>query len=139
MFKEFKEFAMGGNVIDMAVGIVIGAAFGTIVNSLVADIIMPPIGLLLGGIDFSGLFIVLKEGVTAEPYANLAAATDAGAIVMAYGQFINHVISFLVIAFSIFMVVRGINRMRKAEEKVPVAPPAQEILLAEIRDLLKKQ
>ncbi len=139
MFKEFKEFAMGGNVIDMAVGIVIGAAFGTIVNSLVADIIMPPLGLFLGGIDFSGLFIVLKEGVTAAPYANLAAATDAGAIVMAYGQFINHVISFLVIAFSIFMVVRGINRMRKAEEKASVEPPAQEVLLAEIRDLLKKQ
>ena len=137
MFKEFKEFAMGGNVIDMAVGIIIGAAFGTIVNSLVSDIIMPPIGLLLGGIDFSNLFFVLKEGTTAGPYTSLSAATDAAAVSINYGQFINHVISFLVIAFSIFMVVRSINRLRKQEEGKPAEPSRQEVLLEEIRDLLK--
>lgn len=136
MFKEFKEFAMGGNVIDMAVGIIIGAAFGTIVNSLVADIIMPPIGLLLGGIDFSNLFYVIKEGATAGPYGSLAAAADAGAVSINYGQFINHLISFIIVAFSIFMVVRGINRLRKEEEATPSAPPRQEVLLEEIRNAL---
>lgn len=136
MFKEFKEFAMGGNVIDMAVGIIIGAAFGTIVNSLVADIIMPPIGLLLGGIDFSNLFYVIKEGATAGPYGSLAAAADAGAVSINYGQFINHLISFFIVAFSIFMVVRGINRLRKEEEATPSAPPRQEVLLEEIRNAL---
>lgn len=136
MFKEFKEFAMGGNVIDMAVGIIIGAAFGTIVNSLVSDIIMPPIGLLLGGIDFSNLFFVIKEGATVGPYGSLAAATEAGAVSINYGQFINHLISFFIVAFSIFMVVRGINRLRKEEEAAPSEPPRQEVLLEEIRNAL---
>ena len=138
MFKEFKEFALRGNVIDMAVGIIIGAAFSTIVKSLVSDIIMPPIGVLVGGIDFSDLFLVVKEGVTAGPYATLAAAADAGAVTINYGQFINHVISFIIVAFAIFMVIRGINKLHKKEEDAPSAPPRQEVLLAEIRDLLKK-
>lgn len=138
MFKEFKEFALRGNVIDMAVGIIIGAAFSTIVKSLVSDIIMPPIGVLVGGIDFSNLFLVVKEGATAGPYATLAAAADAGAVTINYGQFVNHVISFIIVAFAIFMVIRGINKLHKKEEAAPSAPPRQEVLLAEIRDLLKK-
>ncbi|MDO6461760.1 large conductance mechanosensitive channel protein MscL [Granulosicoccaceae sp. 1_MG-2023] len=138
MFKEFKEFAMGGNVIDMAVGIIIGAAFGTIVNSLVADIIMPPIGVLIGGIDFSNLFVTIKEGATAGPYSSIKAAADAGAVTINYGQFLNHVISFLVVAFSIFLVVRSLNKMRKQEAEAPAEPPRQEVLLEEIRDLLKR-
>ena len=138
MFKEFKEFALRGNVIDMAVGIIIGAAFSTIVKSLVSDIIMPPIGVLVGGIDFSNLFLVVKEGATAGPYATLAAAVDAGAVTINYGQFVNHVISFIIVAFAIFMVIRGINKLHKKEEAAPSAPPRQEVLLAEIRDLLKK-
>lgn len=139
MFKEFKEFAMGGNVVDMAVGIVIGAAFGTIVTSLVSDIIMPPIGLLMGGVDFTNIFSVIKEGGTAGPYATLEAAAAAGAVTVNWGSFINTLISFLVIAFAIFMVVRGINKMRKEKEAEPEAPPAQEVLLTEMRDLLHKQ
>ena len=138
MFKEFKEFALRGNVIDVAVGIIIGAAFSTIVKSLVSDIIMPPIGVLVGGIDFSNLFLVVKEGATAGPYATLAAAADAGAVTINYGQFVNHVISFIIVAFAIFMVIRGINKLHKKEEAAPSAPPRQEVLLAEIRDLLKK-
>lgn len=142
MFKEFKEFAMRGNVIDMAVGIIIGAAFGTIVKSLVADIIMPPIGLLLGNVDFSNIFSVLKQGTTVGPYLTLEAAQQAGAITINWGVFFNTVISFLIVAFAIFMVIRSINKLKKKQEEVPVAPPAlsnQERLLAEIRDLLKKQ
>ena len=139
MFKEFKEFAMGGNVVDMAVGIVIGAAFGTIVSSLVADIIMPPIGLLMGGIDFANVFTVLREGSAAGPYATLEAAQKAGAITINWGNFINTIISFVIIAFAIFLVVRGINRMRKAQEEAPAEPPVQEVLLSELRDLMKQQ
>jgi len=103
MLKEFKEFAMRGNVVDMAVGIIIGAAFGTIVKSLVADIIMPPIGLLLGNVDFSNLFVVLKQGATAGPYAALADAQNAGAVTINYGLFANTVISFIIVAFSVFL------------------------------------
>jgi large conductance mechanosensitive channel len=122
MLKEFKEFAMRGNVIDMAVGIVIGAAFGTIVKSLVADIIMPPIGLLLGNVDFENLFMVLKQGAEAAgPYASLAAAREAGAVTLNYGVFLNTVISFLIVAFSIFMVVKQMNRLKKQEAAAP--PP----------------
>ncbi|MBN2046034.1 MAG: large conductance mechanosensitive channel protein MscL [Anaerolineales bacterium] len=116
MWKEFKEFAMKGNMIDLAVGIIIGAAFSGVVNSLVNDIIMPPIGLLLGGADFSELFVLLKEGATAGPYLSLAAAKEAGAVTLNYGLFINTVINFLVVAWSIFMVVRMMNRFRKEEE-----------------------
>jgi len=116
MFKEFKEFALRGNVIDMAVGIIIGAAFAVIVKSLVADVIMPPIGLLLGNVDFSNLFIVLKEGATAGPYASLADAQAAGAVSINYGVFLMSVISFLIVAFVIFLLVRGMNKTKRAEE-----------------------
>lgn len=114
MFKEFKQFAMQGNVIDMAVGIIIGAAFGTIIKSLVDDILMPPIGLLLGNVDFSNLFLVIKEGKVAGPYASLAAAKAAGAVSINIGVFINTIISFLIVAFSIFLVVKNVNRLKKA-------------------------
>jgi len=126
MFKEFKEFAMRGNVVDMAVGIVIGAAFGTIVSSFVADIIMPPIGLILGNVDFSGMFIVLKEGKGAGPYETIAAAKAAGAVTLNYGVFINTVISFLIIAFSIFIVIRNVNRLKRKEEAPPAVPTTKE-------------
>ncbi|HEY8353573.1 MAG TPA: large conductance mechanosensitive channel protein MscL [Methylophilaceae bacterium] len=139
MLKEFKAFAMRGNVVDMAVGIIIGAAFGSIVKSLVDDVIMPPIGLLLGNVDFSDLFLVLKEGATPEPYATLAAARDAGAVTLNYGLFVNALVSFLIVAFAVFLLVRAINRL-KAEE--PPAPPPETpediLLLREIRDALKK-
>ncbi len=124
MLKEFKEFAVRGNVVDMAVGIIIGAAFGTIVNSLVADILMPPIGLLLGNIDFSNLFIVLREGSKAAgPYASLAAAKAAGAVTINYGFFINTIISFLIVAFAVFLLVRNINRLKR-QEQAPSPVPA---------------
>lgn len=135
MFKEFKEFATRGNVLDMAVGIIIGAAFTTIVSSLVDDILMPPLGLILGELDFSNLFITLG----AEEYASLAAAREAGAPVIAYGLFINAVIKFLLVALALFLVIRQFNRFRKEEEAAPAAPPRQEVLLEEIRDLLRQQ
>ncbi len=122
MFKEFKEFAMRGNVVDMAVGIIIGAAFGTIVRSLVSDIIMPPIGLLLGNVDFSNLFIVLKAGIPVGPYASLADAQTAGAVTINYGVFINTMISFIIVAFAVFLLIRGINKLKRQEEE-PVAEP----------------
>ena len=124
MLKEFKEFAMKGNVLDMAIGIIIGAAFGTIVKSLVSDVIMPPIGLLLGNVDFSSFYILLKEGAkVAGPYASLADAQAAGAVTLNYGVFINTVISFLIIAFSVFMIVKSINKMKRKEEEIPLAAP----------------
>jgi len=113
MLKEFKEFAMKGNVIDMAVGIIIGAAFGTIIKSLVDDILMPPIGLLLGNVDFSNIFIVIKEGKVAGPYASIAAAKAAGAVTVNPGVFINTIISFLIVAFSVFLVIKNVNRVKK--------------------------
>ena len=116
MFKEFKEFAFKGNAIDLAVGIILGAAFGAVVVSLVNNVIMPPIGALLGGTDFSQLFIVLKEGVPAAPYATVDAAAAAGAVTLNYGMFINAVIYFLIVAFAIFLVVKMVNKVRKAEE-----------------------
>lgn len=123
MLKEFKEFAVKGNVVDMAVGIIIGAAFTTIVQSLVKDVLMPPLGLLLGGVDFSNFFIVLKDGATSAPYATLAAATEAGAVTLNYGVFINTVLSFLIVAFSVFLLIRYINRLKRpAEESIPTAP-----------------
>jgi len=126
MFREFREFAMRGNVVDMAVGIIIGAAFGTIVNSLVADIIMPPIGLLLGDVDFANLFAVLREGKVAGPYGSLAAAKAAGAVTLNYGVFINTIISFLIVAFAVFLLVRSINKLKRQQEAVPVAPATKE-------------
>jgi len=122
MFKEFKEFAMRGNVVDMAVGIVIGAAFGTIVKSFVSDVLMPPIGLLLGGVDFSNLFAVVKEGAPVGPYAALADAQAAGAVTVNYGMFINTVISFLIVAIAVFLVIKAINSMER-EEEAPAAEP----------------
>ncbi len=125
MLKEFKEFAMRGNVVDMAVGIIIGAAFGTIVNSLVSDIIMPPIGLLLGRVDFGNLFFVLREGSVAGPYSSLGQARAAGAVTVNYGVFINAIISFTIVAFAVFLLVRSINRLKR-EEKPAAAPATRE-------------
>ena len=122
MFKEFKEFAMRGNVVDMAVGIIIGGAFGTIVKSLVSDVIMPPIGLLLGGVDFSNLFVVAREGSPVGPYAALADAQAAGAVTVNYGLFINSVVSFLIVAFAVFFVIKAMNSIKR-EEEAPAAEP----------------
>ncbi len=129
MLKEFKEFAMKGNVVDMAVGIIIGGAFGKIVSSLVNDVIMPPIGVLTGGMDFSKMGLTIKEAVG-----------DEEAVVIAYGQFINHTINFLIVAASIFVLVKAMNSMKKKEEEKPAAPPKpskEEVLLTEIRDALR--
>ena len=118
MLKEFKEFAMQGNMLDMAVGIVLGAGFSGIVNSLVNDILMPPIGLLLGNADFTQLFMVMKAGTPGGPYATLAAAQEAGAVTLNYGLFVNALVNFSILAFALFMVVRAVNRMRGAEENI---------------------
>ena len=124
MMKEFKDFAMRGNVVDMAVGIIIGAAFGTIVNSLVKDVIMPPIGLALGNVDFSNLFAVIKGGSVPGPYATIADAANAGAISINYGVFINTIINFLIVAFAVFLLIRMINKAKAAAEKpAPEAAP----------------
>jgi large conductance mechanosensitive channel len=145
VLKEFKEFAVKGNVLDMAVGIIIGAAFGTIVKSLVDDIIMPPIGLLLGGVDFTDLFLTISGGTSPGPYATLAAAKEAGAVTINYGVFINGLISFLIVAFAVFLVVKSFNTLKRKEETAPEAPPAppepsaEEKILTEIRDILKAQ
>jgi len=143
MLKEFKDFAVKGNVLDMAVGIIIGAAFGTVVKSMVADVIMPPIGLLLGGVDFANLFVTVSEGSVAGPYATLTAAQEAGAVTINYGVFANEVVSFTIVAFAVFMLVRSFNKMKREEEAAPPpAPPepsTEEKLLGEIRDLLKAQ
>jgi large conductance mechanosensitive channel len=131
MLQEFKKFAMRGNVVDMAVGIIVGGAFGKIVSSFVADVIMPPIGLLIGGVDFSKLAITIKE-----------AAGTAAAVTLNYGKFIQSVVDFLIIAFAIFMAIKGMNALKKKEEAAPPPPPApsnEEVLLGEIRDLLKQK
>jgi large conductance mechanosensitive channel len=124
MLKEFKDFAVRGNVVDMAVGIIIGAAFGTIVRSLVSDIIMPPIGLLLGNVDFSELFIVLKHGATSGPYPTVADAQAAGAVTLNYGVFINTIISFIIVAFAVFVVIKQVNSLKR--EAPPAAPNTRE-------------
>jgi len=116
MLKEFKEFALKGNMIDLAVGIIIGGAFGGMITSLVKDVIMPPIGALLGGVDFASKMWVIKEGATAAPYATPAAAAEAGAVVMSYGAFVNTVINFLIVAFVIFLLIKGMNKLRKEQE-----------------------
>jgi large conductance mechanosensitive channel len=127
MFKEFKEFIMRGSVVDMAIGIVIGAAFGAIVKSFVDDVLMPPIGLLLGNVDFSNLFLTLKEGAKAAgPYASLATAKAAGAVTLNVGVFINTIISFIIIAFAVFLVIKGINRMKREQEAPAAAPTTRE-------------
>ncbi|CUA95230.1 large conductance mechanosensitive channel protein MscL [Pannonibacter indicus] len=141
MLKEFKEFAVKGNMLDMAVGIVIGAAFSAIVSSMVDDIIMPPIGLILGNVDFSELFLVLKQGVPEGPYPTVDAAKAAGAVTWNLGLFVNAVVKFTIVAFALFIVVKGVNRLRREEKAMPAEPakpPRQELLLEEIRDLLKK-
>ena len=130
MIKEFKEFAVKGNVVDMAVGIIIGAAFGKIITSLVADVIMPPIGVAMGGVDFSNLSIIVQEAIDKKP-----------AVVISYGKFLQTIIDFIIIAFAIFMAIKGLNSLKKKEAEVaaaPAPPTNQELLLAEIRDLLKK-
>lgn len=138
MFKEFKDFAMKGNVLDMAIGIIIGGAFTPIVKSLVDDLLMPIIGLFLGDVNFSDMFVVLKEGgEAAGPYATLALAQEAGAVTVNYGVFINTLITFLIVAFAVFMMVRNINRWKKQEEETPAAPPQEVVLLEEIRDALQ--
>lgn len=131
MLKEFKEFAVKGNVVDMAVGIIIGAAFGKIVSSLVGDVVMPPIGVLLGGVDFSSLAVTVKQATEGAP-----------AVVISYGKFIQTVVDFTIVAFAMFIVIKSINAMKRKEEeapKAPAEPPAQEKLLTEIRDLLKQR
>ncbi|MGH6925241.1 MAG: large conductance mechanosensitive channel protein MscL [Propylenella sp.] len=140
MLKEFKEFALKGNALDMAVGIIIGAAFGAIVSSLVDDVIMPPIGLITGGVDFSQLFVVLKgEG----DYNTIAQAKEAGAVTWNVGLFINAIIKFVIVAFAIFLLVKGFNRLMRKEEEKPAAPPPSPpedvTLLREIRDLLARR
>ena len=140
MLKEFKTFALKGNMLDMATGIIIGGAFGTIISSLVKDIIMPPIGLMMGGIDFAEQFILLSAGDTPPPYLSIDAAKEVGAVTMNYGLFINALISFVIVAFAVFMLVRQYNRLKAQEEaapKPPPEPPKEEVLLTEIRDLLK--
>jgi large conductance mechanosensitive channel len=141
MLKEFKEFAMKGNVLDLAIGVVIGAAFGKIVDSLVKDLIMPVVGLLTGGVDFANMFVVLKAGGTPPPYATVEAAAKAGAVTLNYGVFINTILTFIIVAFAVFLLVRAYNKARQAEQAAvaaPAAPPEDVLLLREIRDALKK-
>jgi large conductance mechanosensitive channel len=140
VFKEFREFAVKGNVVDLAVGVIIGAAFGGIVSSLVADIIMPPVGMLLGNMDFKEFFVLLSPGTTPPPYKDLAAAKAVHAVTLNYGLFLNAVINFLIVAWAIFLLVRAMNRLRREEAVAPSVvpvPSAEEALLAEIRDILK--
>ena len=137
MLKEFREFAMRGNVVDLAVGLILGAAFGAIVTSFVNDVVMPPIGMLLGGVDFANLFILLKEGKVPPPYTSVAVAKAAGAITLNIGVFINTIINFVFVALPMFVLVKGMNAARRTTPPPPAEPPPQEKLLAEIRDLLK--
>lgn len=145
MLKEFREFAVKGNVVDMAVGIIIGAAFGSIVTALVEGILMPPIGLLIGGVDFSDIFTVLRQGTPEGPYDTLAAAQAAGAVVIAWGAFLNTVISFLIVAFAVFLLVKWINMLKREQKAEAEAAPAEpelttdQQLLSEIRDLLRQR
>lgn len=127
MVKEFKEFALRGNVADMAVGIIIGTAFGAIVTSMVSDVLMPPVGLLVGNVDFADLFVVLRDGVeTAGPYATLAAAQEAGAVTLNYGRFSNALLSFLIVAMAVFFLVKGMNQLKRREEEAPAAPTTKD-------------
>jgi large conductance mechanosensitive channel len=127
MVKEFREFALRGNVADMAVGIIIGTAFGAIVTSMVSDVLMPPVGLLVGNVDFADLFVVLRDGVeTAGPYATLAAAQEAGAVTLNYGRFSNALLSFLIVAMAVFFLVKGMNQLKRREEEAPAAPTTKD-------------
>ncbi len=126
MWKEFKKFAMRGNVIDMAVGIVIGTTFGVIVKSLVSDVIMPPIGMILGKADFTNLFIILKEGKIAGPYASLTSAQEAGAVTINYGVFANTIVNFIIVAFALFLIIRVVNKIKAQEETLPAKPTTKD-------------
>jgi len=144
MFNEFKKFAMQGNVVDLAVGVIIGAAFGAIVTSIVQDLTMPLVGLVTGGLDFSQRFVLLKAGTTAPPYASVALAKAAGATTLNYGQFLNAVLNFLIVAFALFLVVKAMNSARQSRAQqaaaappTPPAPSTEVLLLSEIRDLLR--
>ena len=142
MFNEFKQFAMRGNVVDLAIGVIIGGAFGAIVTSFVGDIMMPVIGVLTGGVDFSNMYVLLKAGGEPGPYASLDAARKAGAVVVAYGMLINTAVNFLIVAAALFVVVKGMNAAKKQEAAAPAAPSAptaEVVLLKEIRDLLAKR
>jgi large conductance mechanosensitive channel len=142
MLKEMKEFAMRGNVVDMAVGIIIGVAFGAIVASFVGDVLMPIVGLLLGGADFSNMFLLLREGTTPGPYASLEAARAAGAVTVAYGVLLNTIVNFVIVASFLFVLVKGMNATRKAQAEAPPeapAPTSEVVLLEEIRDLLARR
>jgi large conductance mechanosensitive channel len=142
MLKEFKEFAVRGSVVDLAVGVIIGAAFGKIVDSLVKDIIMPPIGLALGRVDFANLFVVLREGGQPGPYATVDAAAKAGAVTLNYGVFFNTMISFIIVAWAVFLLIRAMNKLKREEPPKPAAPPEppEDVkLLREIRDALKSR
>ncbi len=138
MFEEFKKFAVRGNVVDMAVGIIIGAAFVKIADSLVKDLIMPPVGLLLGKVDFTNLFVVLKYGNPTGPYISVDAAQKAGAVTLNYGVFVNTLISFMIVAFAVFLLIRLINRLKQEDKDTPPAPQEEIVLLREIRDALRK-
>ncbi len=140
MFKEFKEFALKGNLVDMAIGLTMGVAFGAVAASFVGDVFSPPLGLLLGGVDFGNMFFVLREGAKAAgPYATLAAAKEGGAIVVSYGMFLNALINFLIVAFVMFMVIKAMNNLKKKEAAAPPpGPTPDQKLLTEIRDLLKR-
>ncbi len=143
MLKEFREFAMRGNVVDLAVGVIIGAAFGKIVDSFVRDVIMPPIGLALGRVDFSNLFLVLREGAQPGPYATVEAAAKAAAVTLNYGVFFNTMISFVIVAWAVFLLIKAMNRLKREEpaaaSAAPPEPPEDVKLLREIRDLLKSR
>jgi large conductance mechanosensitive channel len=140
MLKEFREFALKGNVVDLAVGVIIGAAFGAIVNSLVADIIMPVVGLITGGVDFSQRFLLLRDGTPPGPYLTVAAAKAAGAVTLNVGTFINLIVNFLIVAFALFIVVKAMNAAKRQEAVAPQTPPSkEEQLLTEIRDLLQRR
>ena len=141
MFNEFKQFAMRGNVVDLAVGVIIGAAFGKIVDSLVKDIIMPPIGLILGQVDFTNLFLVMRDGATAGPYVSVDAAQKAGAVTLNYGIFLNTAISFVIVAWAVFLMIKAMNKLNRSQPPAaaaPAEPPEDVKLLREIRDSLKK-
>lgn len=140
MLREFREFAMRGNVIDMAVGVIIGAAFGRIVESLVKDVIMPPIGVLLGRVDFANLFLVIRPGSLPGPYPSVELAQQAGAVTLNYGVFLNHVVAFLIVTFAVFLLVRAINRLRREQAAAPASAPAEEVvILRDIRDALRSR
>jgi large conductance mechanosensitive channel len=141
VLKEFRDFAMKGNLVDMAVGLTLGTAFGALAGSFVTDIFSPPLGLLLGGLDFSNMFVVLREGAVAGPYASLELAREAGAVALSYGMFINAAINFTIIALAMFVVVKAMNNLKRQEAAAPAPPPEptpDQKLLAEIRDLLKR-